>query len=113
MDPLDSARLKLKRANLHADTAKRETGRFFKRYPDASFGVELEGEPPRMRVGERFWVRIVVAKGLPDLPDSYAARFGDAIHNYRCVLDHEGWWISRGVPRPSRIAAASRVFSAE
>jgi hypothetical protein len=99
---LESARLKLKRANLHADTAKRETGRFFKRYPQASFGAELEGEPPNVKVGERFWVRIVVLEGLPDLPDSYAARFGDAIHNYRCVLDHIAWQlVAHGsIPRP-------------
>ena len=102
MDPLDSARLKLKRANLHANTAKRETTRFFKRYPDATFGIEQEGEPPRLRVGERFWVRIVVTKGLPNLPDSYSARFGDAIHNYRCVLDHIAWQlVTHGsIPRP-------------
>jgi hypothetical protein len=95
VDSLDSARLKLKRANLHAGTAERETGRFFKRYPDPAFRVEQEGGPVALRVNQRFWIRIVVDKGLPDLPDSYAARFGDAIHNYRCVLDHVAWQLVR------------------
>jgi hypothetical protein len=100
VDPLDSARLKLKRANLHANTAKRETVRFFKRYPDVAFRIEQESESLGLRVGERFWVRLVVDRGLPDLPDSYAARFGDAIHNYRCVLDHIAWQlVARGCNR--------------
>jgi hypothetical protein len=89
-ESLESARLKLKRANLHASTAKRETGRLFKRQPEAAFGIELEGKP-EVRLGARFWCRVVVLRGLPDLPDSYSARFGDAIHNYRCVLDHIAW----------------------
>jgi hypothetical protein len=104
VDPLDSARLKLKRANLHTNIAKRETGRFFKRHPQVTFRVEQEGDPPRLRVGERFWLRILVDQGLPDLPPSYSPRFGDAIHNYRCVLDHIAWQlVAHGSdPKPAK-----------
>jgi hypothetical protein len=31
----------------------------------------------------------------------------------RLSIEYEGWWMRRGVPRSRRIAAASRVFSAE
>ena len=31
----------------------------------------------------------------------------------RFSIEYEGWWISRGVPRSRRMAAASAVFSAE
>jgi len=35
--------------------------------------------------------RLVVVTAPPELPASFAARFGDAIYNYRCVLDHVAW----------------------
>ena len=31
----------------------------------------------------------------------------------RFSIEYEGWWMRSGVPRSPRIAAASRVFSAE
>ena len=31
----------------------------------------------------------------------------------RFSIEYDGWWIRIGVPRPRRIAAASRVFSGE
>ena len=31
----------------------------------------------------------------------------------RLSSEYDGWWISSGVPRSPRIAAASRVFSGE
>jgi hypothetical protein len=101
-DALRSARIKLARANLHTSTAQRETTRFFKNNPGPIFGVEVEGDADTPReIGGDFWSIITVTTGLPDLPDSYGARFGDAIHNYRCVLDHVAWQLVRHGSKPN------------
>lgn len=91
-DALESARTKLERAKLHTRIAKREAMRFFNRYPDPTFRIEPEGdEEPSYAIGSIFSCRIIVETALPELPSSFAARFGDAIHNYRCALDHIAW----------------------
>jgi hypothetical protein len=88
---LESARIKLKRANLHAATARREAKRFYARNPQQTFKVNPVGEERVLGVGDVFAFELMVDKGWPDLPDSFAARFGDAIHNYRSALDHIAW----------------------
>lgn len=92
-DPLQSARTKLARANLHKAVARRETRRFFNRCPDPAFRIEPEGDEDAssLAVGAVHRCRLVVEADLPDLPGSFAARFGDAIYNYRCALDHVAW----------------------
>jgi hypothetical protein len=100
---LESARLKLKRANLHANVAEREAIRFFDTHGGASTTIEAETDTD-VPVGGTLNLRLIVNQGMPPLPDSYSARFGDAIHNYRCVLDHIAWQLvlHGSLPRPSR-----------
>jgi len=92
-DPLKSARTKLARANLHKTTARREAGRFFNRCPDPAFRIEPEDdeETSSFAVGAVHRCRLIVGTAPPELPGSFAARFGDAIYNYRCALDHVAW----------------------
>lgn len=99
-----SARIKLERANLHAGTARREAYRFFNRSPKPTFGIDPDGEPADLQIGSVFRCKVVVRKGWPDLPRQFAARFGDAIHNYRCVLDHVSWQlVSHGRTPPGTL----------
>jgi len=93
-DALDSARTKLDRANLHARIARREARRFFDRHPDPTFGVKPEGDKPLV-IGSIHPCRLILTSDTPELPASFAARFGDAIYNYRCVLDHISWQLVR------------------
>jgi hypothetical protein len=51
-----------------------------------------------------------VEKGYPELPGSYSARFGDAIHNYRCVLDHIAWQLVKHGTDPDPSQPASVQF---
>ncbi len=91
-DPLESARIKLKRANLHVSTAKREMFRFFKAHEQPTFDAKPYGATGPLTPGNEFAFTIfVTSSSYPDLPDSFGARFGDAIHNYRSVLDHITW----------------------
>lgn len=104
-DPLASARLKLKRANLHAGVARREARRFFNRHPEPAFEIQPHGDQAT-NVGEVFGCKIVVARGWPDLPESFAPRFGDAI---RCVLDHIAWQlVAHGQTPPSAMDERAR-----
>jgi len=89
-DPLRSARIKLKRANLHASTAKREMLRFGKKHPSPTMRIDNKSDV-EAGAGDTVTLDLVVDRGYPDLPDSFAARFGDAIYNYRCALDHIAW----------------------
>ena len=75
-DPLASARLKLKRANLHAATFNREAQRFLRAHDEPTFRGQFEANFTRYM--------LYVRTGYPDPPDSFAVRFGDAIYNYRC-----------------------------
>lgn len=38
---------------------------------------------------------MVIDRGVPELPPSFGARFGDILHNYRSVLDHIAWQLVR------------------
>ena len=38
-----------------------------------------------------FVAKLIVANGYPEIPESFAPRFGDALHNYRSALDHVAW----------------------
>src|SRR5262249_44444361 len=86
-DALQSARDKLARGDSHRAITRREVRGFFKRHPDPTFKVKPEGDLDRVNVGDIWRASIVVDQGVPDLPASFAARFGDVLHNYRCVLD--------------------------
>jgi hypothetical protein len=105
-DALQSAYVKLRRANLHAGIARREARRFFKRQTDPVFVIKPDGEQSdRLEVGDVFRCKLVVETGWPDLPESFAARFGDAIHNYRSALDHVAWQlVSHGLRPPSTLS---------
>lgn len=108
-EALQSAYIKLRRANLHAGIARREARRFFSRQTDPSFRIEPHGEPSNFQVGDMFGCKLVVAIGWPDLPESFAARFGDAIHNYRSALDHVAWQlVSHGLRPPSTLTERGR-----
>ena len=90
-DPLSSANIKLRRANLHASTAKRESGRFINKHPAPTIRVEQKHDLEAIPVGTNVVLDILVDRGFPDLPESFSPRFGDAIYNYRCALDHIAW----------------------
>jgi hypothetical protein len=94
-DALESARLKLKRANLHAGTLKRETRRFLNAYEKPTFRGQFEANFTRYV--------IYVKTGYPDPPDSFSVIFGDALHNYRSALDHLAWQLVKhgNQPRPN------------
>ena len=103
-DPIESARIKLARANLHAGVARREARRFFNRHPEPTFRIDPHGEQGDLTAGSVFGCKIVVARGWPDLPTSFAARFGDAIQNYRAALDHVAWrLVSQGLTPPDTL----------
>ena len=118
-ESLRSAEIKLRRANLHKGIARREAVRFFKRHPAPTFRIEPEGDQePSGVIDSINRCRIVLERGLPDLPDSFAARFGDAIHNYRCVLDHIAWQlVVHGASWPlsenERTSVQFPIYSAE
>jgi hypothetical protein len=69
--------------------------RFFNRHPDPTFKVKPEGDLDHLGIGDIYRGTLVVDRGVPDPPASFAARFGDVIHNYRCVLDHIAWQLVR------------------
>jgi len=47
---------------------------------------------------------IYVIEDFATPPDSFSTRLGDAIHNYRCVLDHIAWQLvlNGATPKPDR-----------
>lgn len=96
-DPLASARAKLARGDVHKATARREATRFFNRHAHPTFRIEPEGGGgfTHAGIGTTIAFQIVVNTAPPDLPASFAARFGDAIHNYRSALDHIAWQLVR------------------
>lgn len=97
---LQSARIKLDRAELHYRTAMREGRRFFRRNPEPTFRIDLEVDFRTLKLGYEFVARLLVIKGYPDPPVSFSARFGDALHNYRGALDHIAWQLVRHGRRP-------------
>jgi hypothetical protein len=94
-DALHSARDKLARGDTHRAITRREIRRFFNRHPDPTFKVEPEGDPSHLGIGDIYRASVVVDRGVPDLPASFSARFGDILHNYRSVLDHITWQLVR------------------
>jgi hypothetical protein len=102
-DPLRSARTKLARADLHARTAKREAGRFVDKHPEPPLRVEPTTELENVEIGMVIELEIGFGDGpaFPDLPDSFAARFGDAIQNYRSALDHVAWQLVKHGKTPN------------
>jgi hypothetical protein len=94
-DALQSARDKLARGDTHRAITRREIRRFFNRHPDPTFKVEPERDPSLLGVGDIYRAWLVVDRGVPDLPPSFSARFGDILHNYRSVLDHIAWQLVR------------------
>jgi hypothetical protein len=112
-DPLQSARDKLARGDSHRAITRREIRRFFNRHPDPTFKIEPEGDLDHLTVGEIWRAAIVVDQGVPDLPASFAARFGDILHNYRSVLDHIAWQLvlhGSSWPLPDEQAEAAVQF---
>jgi hypothetical protein len=116
---LQSAETKLRRADLHKRTARREAVRFFNRHPGPTFDVEPEGdEAPSYEIGSTVRGRIVLLSAPPELPATFSARFGDAIYNYRCVLDHIAWQlVNHGLrwplPKRDRTAVQFPIYSTE
>jgi hypothetical protein len=103
-DSLHSARIKLKRAELHYRTAMREGRRFFRTQAEPTFQIQTDRDLRGVRAGEIFAVQLVVVTGYPDPPDSFSARFGDALHNYRGALDHIAWQlVCKGTRPPSTL----------
>jgi hypothetical protein len=94
-DALQSARDKLARGDSHRAITRREIRRFFNRHPDPTFKIEPESDLGGVAAGDVWQASIVVDRGVPDLPASFAARFGDILHNYRGVLDHIAWQLAR------------------
>ncbi len=90
-DPLQSARDKLARGDSHRAATRREVRRFFNRYPHPTFKVNAEVDPRSLTIGDIYRGRLVVDRGYPVAPISFASRFGDILHNYRSVLDHIAW----------------------
>jgi hypothetical protein len=79
--------------------------RFFKSHEGPTFRIEPDGDTSGLGIGDEFACFLVVdIVSYPDLPDSFAARFGDAIHNYRCALDHVAWQLVRhgSIQNPKR-----------
>lgn len=103
-DPLLSARTKLHRANVHTRTTRREIKRFFDRHTETAFDTEPEGDQS-LAVGSIFGGRLVLTSDIPNPPESFGARFGDAIQNYRSALDHVAW---RLVPKTVRNSLSDR-----
>jgi hypothetical protein len=109
-DPLQSARTKFKRANVHTGIAKREARRFIYRQATPTFRIEPKDDMGDLGVGDIFEREIVLTSSADDVPASFAARFGDAIHNYRSALDHIAWQLVLHGAKPSLSArAANRV----
>ncbi|MGZ4333877.1 MAG: hypothetical protein ACXVRJ_06345 [Gaiellaceae bacterium] len=112
-DVLQSARDKLARGDSHRAIARREIRGFFNRHPHPTFKVKPETDLDVLNVGDIWRAAIVVEQGVPDLPASFAARFGDIVHNYRCVIDHIAWQLVRhgsSWPLPDEAAESAVQF---
>lgn len=89
---LRSALVKLDRAELHADTAKRAFEGFVQENTGTSMRIDQKDQTwAAEHQGWLTFLSITVERGFPSLPQSLSAMFGDAIHNYRCALDHIAW----------------------
>jgi len=84
---LDSANLKLGRANRHAEGFNREVRIFFDKKP---YLLLPNAQPD---IG-KYSYRIKVRREFPT--DSLGLVLGDAIHCYRSALDHVAWQLALG-----------------
>ena len=102
-DALYSARVKWRRANLHASTTKREARRFLQKHPAPAVEVKPKANQGVVAVGGEIDLVIgfVDSGTYPDLPESSPARFGDAIQNYRSALDHVAWQLVKHGSTPT------------
>jgi hypothetical protein len=82
-DPLHGVWLKLDRAKHHVDTLRAEVME------------ATEGDPETIGLASRFdqdtRFVVVYAERVPEVRDCYGVLVGDALHNFRCALDHL-WW---------------------
>jgi hypothetical protein len=85
---LVSAWIKFGRATSHAEAITQEADTFLNAHPEPTFAVRFAGE---VHPGAEGMCGIYVERGYPDPPDLFPMLLGDAIHNYRCVLDHVAW----------------------
>src|SRR5664280_1623832 len=105
----DSVRLKLDRANEHADSLERIVTAWSKPQP-YRFATEVEEDPDGSYLRLRYLIEVF--RPLPS--DTLSKVFGDCIHNYRCVLDHLIWELSvahsgANPPRPMGIKFPGRI----
>jgi hypothetical protein len=117
-DPLHSARVKFRRANLHASTTEREARRFLDKHPAPPIEVKPKADPGILRIGDTVDLVLAFVEGAayPDLPESFPARFGDAIQNYRSALDHIAWQLVKhgSTPKPKNPTAVQfPIFTRE
>jgi hypothetical protein len=78
-----SSALKLARAHAHVDDLRAKIARANGgKHPAIEFVREYEPDDHAI---------VFKAKSLPQIPEDAGVLVGDAIHNYRCALDHL-WW---------------------
>jgi hypothetical protein len=106
---LHSAEVKLRRANLHASTTEREARRFLDKHSAPAVEVKEKADSGLLRIGDTVDLILAFVEGAtyPDLPESFPARFGDAVQNYRAALDHLAWQLVKhgSTPKPKNPAA--------
>lgn len=81
--PLDDARAKLRRAELHTETLRADIR-------DVGQG-EPYTIPLREDLDENTGILYLRVDRDTARPEKWGLLLGDAIHNFRCALDH-GWW---------------------
>jgi hypothetical protein len=86
-DQLHGVWLKLDRAKAHVDALR------------AEITEANEGDPTTIRLARQFdehrQAIVFYVERLPEIRDSYGVLVGDAMHNFRCVLDHLWWQLAR------------------
>jgi hypothetical protein len=85
---LASAWAKYRRGRGHAVAFRKAIIAFLHAHPQATFAIEFE-DAGGAGVDRVCW--LVVERGYPDPPDELALVLGDAVHGYRCALDHLTW----------------------
>jgi hypothetical protein len=85
---LASAWAKYRRGREHAVAFRKAIVAFLHAHPQPTFAIEFE-DTTEEGVDRVCW--LVVEHGYPEPPDELALLLGDAIHGYRCALDHLAW----------------------
>lgn len=98
MNALDGPRAKLARAREHVALLEAE-------FEAWSGRIELETVLDEER--SQIVMRVT---SLPELPLRWSTILGDAIHNYRCVLDHLVWQLARVNLPPDEVPPKSVQF---